>query len=166
MATRLPPTAEAGADLTRVRRLEVPHPNDPAADGTPLLCFEAEAGGTCVVSAATEAAEAMARWIDDGTAVPAREAGATLSVPVLDPAVPLPLQPVRVPKAWGEEIWLTGIEARGVVSVGAADAAVPLPWALAGLPKAFGGVAVPILVKVLAPAAAADRGDLYFEVHR
>jgi hypothetical protein len=166
MPSRPPTAPEADADLTRVRRLVVPDPQDPEGDSDDLLCFETEAGGACVVSAATEAAEAMARWIDDGTAVPARDAAATLSVPVLDPALPLLLQPVAIPKAWGEERWLTGIEARGVAAVGTVDATVPLPWALAALPKAFGGIATPILVKVLAPSPSADSGDLYFEVHR
>ena len=31
-----------------------------------------------------------------------------------DPAAPLPLHAVSVPKPWGQELWFTGIEERGV----------------------------------------------------
>lgn len=152
---------------TRVRRLDLTQHWLPDRPVRPLLCFEdadGHADGAFALCSAHGASEALARRIEGGAAIPLHEAARTLALPVLDAAVPLPLQPVRVRKAWGEEIWFTGIESRGVVEVGAGG--VPLPWLLAARPDAFAGVAAPILVKVLAPSTSPDTGDLYFEVHR
>ncbi|MEE4301090.1 MAG: hypothetical protein V2J24_16735 [Pseudomonadales bacterium] len=128
-----------------------------------LLCFEDLEGDAFTVCAAGPASEALARSTEQGHGLSLPEIARQLAAPLFRGAAPVPLQPVRVKKAWGEEVWFTGIEARGVVGAGTAAAAVPLPWLLAARPDAYGGGA-PILVKVL--AASAETGDLYFEVHR
>lgn len=79
----------------------------------------------------------------------------------------LPLQPVAIPKPWGQEIWYTGIERRGVAMAGPAGCTVPLPWLLALAPRRIlGGAREPILLKILDPLPAAVFGDLYFEMHQ
>jgi hypothetical protein len=77
------------------------------------------------------------------------------------------LQPVAIPKPWGQEIWYTGIEKRGVAEIGARGRSVPLPWLLAAAPQRLtGGMQQPILLKILDPLPEAVFGDLYFELHR
>ncbi len=79
----------------------------------------------------------------------------------------LPLQPIAIPKPWGQEIWYTGIEKRGVAEVGVAGRSVPLPWLLAIAPQRLtGGAQQPILLKILDPLPEPVFGDLYFELHR
>ncbi len=77
------------------------------------------------------------------------------------------LQPVHIPKPWGEEIWFTGMEDRGVASAGHADKATPLPWVLATLPSALCNFHLRdlMLLKILAPRPDDVFGDLYFELH-
>lgn len=167
----MPPMAHsfdysASAGTTRVRRLALEAHWLPARPAQALLCFEEAAGGAFTVCAAEPRSEALARSVERGHGLPLHETARRLGTPLFDAAAPVPLQPVRVEKAWGEELWFTGIEARGVVRAGTEENAVPLPWLLAARPDAFGGVAAPILVKVLAASADADAGDLYFEVHR
>ena len=43
-----------------------------------------------------------------------------LGFPLFDLNAPIPLQPIAIPKPWGQEIWYTGIEQRGVAEVGVA----------------------------------------------
>jgi hypothetical protein len=76
---------------------------------------------------------------------------------------PLDLNPVTIAKPWGEEIWYTGIEARGVCSV----EGVPLPWLIALSPRWILGADYrdPILLKILAPFRQTRYGDLYLELH-
>lgn len=84
----------------------------------------------------------------------------------IDLSRPIPLHPVTIPKPWGREIWFSGIEARGVARAGSA----PLPWLRAAAGKLLDGDAsaaqAPILLKILAPHADPDFGELYFEAHR
>ena len=79
---------------------------------------------------------------------------------------PVPLYPVTVPKPWGKEIWFTGIEARGISRAGS----TLLPYLRSVAPSLVDGTAAkapaPILLKVLAPHADPDFGELYFEAHR
>lgn len=70
---------------------------------------------------------------------------------------PVELEPVVVEKAWGREIWYSGIEARGESRVHSAGASVPLSRYL----REHGRDADVVLVKALCP----DKGDLYMEVH-
>ena len=67
------------------------------------------------------------------------------------------LVPVEVQKPWGQEVWFTGIEARGESRVELDDGERPLSEVLTAL-----GRSEPItLLKRLEPTA----GDLYLEVH-
>ena len=90
-----------------------------------------------------------------------------LSFPVFDLSAPIPLQPIAIPKPWGQEIWYTGIERRGVAEVGTHGKKIPLPWLLAAVPKRLcGGATEPILLKILDPLPEPVFGDLYFELHQ
>lgn len=94
---------------------------------------------------------------------------ADLEFPVFDLGAPIQLQPVAIPKPWGQEIWYTGIERRGVAEVGTSDKKIPLPWLLAAAPQRLGvgvGDAEPILLKILDPLPEPVFGDLYFELHQ
>lgn len=88
--------------------------------------------------------------------------------PWLNLNAPLALAPISIPKAWGREIWYTGIEARGQSKVSAQGYSVALPWLLALAPRRLvaNKVRELLLLKVLDPFAAAVLGDLYFEVHK
>lgn len=90
-----------------------------------------------------------------------------LGFPLFDLSAPIPLQPIAIPKPWGQEIWYTGIERRGVAEVGAPDKKIPLPWLLAAAPRRLcGGATEPILLKILDPLPEPVFGDLYFELHQ
>ena len=81
---------------------------------------------------------------------------------------PLNLSPIKIPKPWGQEIWYTGIEARGQSRVmDSTGVSVPLPWLLAIFPHQLAGAYARdiILLKILAPLAEPVYGDLYFEMH-
>ncbi len=116
---------------------------------------------------------AIARWSEqvgdlrlaDCPTVPA--IAKALAVPLFDFVKPVLLYPVRIPKPWGEEVWYTGIEARGQAACGSADYQIPLPWLLAAFPGRSCGGAVSglILLKILAPLPEEVRGDLYLELH-
>lgn len=87
--------------------------------------------------------------------------------PWLDFSAPLILEPVFIPKPWGQEIWYTGIEARGQSRVSAQGFSIPLPWVLALLPEylSAGRERSINLLKVLDPLPDEVYGDLYFEMH-
>lgn len=86
--------------------------------------------------------------------------------PLLDLDAPMRLAPVVVQKAWGNEIWYTGIEARGCSSVTHGAHALPLPELLSLAPDYLcGGRRSLVLMKVLDPHPEALLGDLYFEMH-
>ena len=75
---------------------------------------------------------------------------------------PWPLSSIRIPKPWGEEIWFTGIEARGVSHV----LDTPLHWLLHVAGDLFDTSSQPpLLLKILAPLSHNPKGDLYFELH-
>ncbi len=88
-------------------------------------------------------------------------------VPWLNLSAPLTLEPVKISKPWGQEIWYTGIEARGQSNVIAQGFTTPLPWVLALMPEylAAGLDKKIILLKTLDPLLDEVRGDLYFELH-
>ncbi|MBN50337.1 MAG: hypothetical protein CMN85_12445 [Spongiibacteraceae bacterium] len=102
----------------------------------------------------------------NGTATLSELAG-QLGCEIFGSDLALALQPVHIPKPWGEEIWYTGMEDRGVALAGHADRAVPLPWALSALPSALCGHRERdlMLLKILAPRPEEVYGDLYFELH-
>lgn len=79
---------------------------------------------------------------------------------------PVRLQPVRIAKPWGQEIWYTGMEARGESQVAIrANESVPLSVWLNADGDASSGHEKVLLLKILDPAPEPVRGDLYFEVH-
>jgi hypothetical protein len=81
--------------------------------------------------------------------------------------LPLLLQPIHIPKPWGQEIWFTGIEARGQSEVSDGQYACPLPWLLALAPEYWvAGMERKLnLLKILDPLPVPVFGDLYFELH-
>tara|TARA_B100000809_G_scaffold265571_1_gene324822 strand:- start:77 stop:1477 length:1401 start_codon:yes stop_codon:yes gene_type:complete len=82
---------------------------------------------------------------------------------------PLCLKPIAIAKPWGQEIWYTGIEARGqsLVEATIGGLTTPLPWLLSLAPQRFvGGMEKALcLLKVLDPLPDEVYGDLYFEMH-
>ena len=80
----------------------------------------------------------------------------------------LPLQTVSIAKPWGQEIWYTGVEARGVACFGSIERRVPIPYLLAVMPSVLGAVEQRelVLLKILDPLPEEVFGDLYFELHR
>ncbi|MEZ5530006.1 MAG: hypothetical protein R3E57_08770 [Porticoccaceae bacterium] len=87
--------------------------------------------------------------------------------PMLSLEQPLQLEPVAIPKPWGQEIWYTGIEQRGLSRVTDGNYSVPLPWVLSVAPgRLAGGKERQInLLKILDPLPEEVFGDLYFELH-
>ena len=81
---------------------------------------------------------------------------------------PLRLLPCEIPKPWGRELWLTGVESRGVSSIQSNSGATELPYGLGLFPVPILGEQEqePVLLKVLEPFPSARWGDLYLEVHR
>lgn len=77
------------------------------------------------------------------------------------------LDPAYIPKPWGQEIWYTGIEARGQACVRGENGSLPLPWVMEFLRHRLALVESEqlILLKVLDPLPDEDYGDLYFELH-
>jgi len=80
---------------------------------------------------------------------------------------PLALAPTTIPKPWGQEIWLTGVEQRGLCNVEGMGGKTPIPWMQAVMPEGDIGVCGEplILLKILDPSWEAVTGDLYFELH-
>ena len=78
---------------------------------------------------------------------------------------PVLLDPVYIPKPWGQEIWHTGIEARGESGVIYNDQRVPLSQYLQIDTGALTNHQPVLLLKELDPQPTAVLGDLYFEVH-
>lgn len=80
---------------------------------------------------------------------------------------PLLLEPVYIPKPWGQEIWYTGVEARGQARVSGTGGSLPLPWVMEFMRNRLGIAPLTqlILLKVLDPLAEEGYGDLYFELH-
>lgn len=81
-------------------------------------------------------------------------------------STPVRLMPVFIPKPWGQEIWFTGMEARGESRVSLADGTeVPISRWLNADPVASSANEPVLLLKILDPLPEPVRGDLYFEVH-
>lgn len=74
---------------------------------------------------------------------------------------PLPLEPVSIPKPWGQEIWYSGIESRGVCTTNG----VSIAWLLDVFGETLGCDGDPILLKILDPFPDGELGNLYFEMH-
>ncbi len=83
----------------------------------------------------------------------------------INPTDPVHLVPVYIPKPWGQEIWYTGMEARGESRVQLGDAELNLSDYLQSNPTALSNDTDVLLLKVLDPKPDEVLGDLYFEVH-
>ena len=92
---------------------------------------------------------------------------ARLDAPFFNLDEALLLSPIAIAKPWGQEIWYTGIEARGQSGFSDGTFSAPIPWLLALLPKRLLGVeqAGLNLLKILDPLSEPVYGDLYFELH-
>ncbi len=93
------------------------------------------------------------------------EFGHLSKLPSINPFAPVRLIPVHIPKPWGQEIWFTGMEARGESQVMVGDTHVPLSVYLADNPALLAKHEPVLLLKVLDPKPEPVLGDLYFEVH-
>ncbi|MDG1204815.1 MAG: hypothetical protein P8N51_05530 [Pseudomonadales bacterium] len=85
------------------------------------------------------------------------------NVNAIDLLNPWKLQTEHIKKPWGQEIWYTGIEARGVCRVND----TPLPWLLDLDENILSGQSSAdiLLLKILDPLPDSQYGELYFEVH-
>lgn len=92
---------------------------------------------------------------------------AELGVAMVDFSRPFNLQPVCIPKPWGQEIWFTGMEARGVSQVVSETGVTPLSWLLSFCcDDVLGAQHQQLnLLKILDPLPDEVFGDLYFELH-
>lgn len=81
----------------------------------------------------------------------------------LDEAVAL--VPVAIAKPWGQELWYTGIEARGESRVQGTPGSIPLSHYLALAPQQICAATPPLLLKTLDPSPEPVLGDLYLEAH-
>ncbi len=101
--------------------------------------------------------------------LPGPDIAAELGVAWVELGQGLLLRPVHIPKPWGQEIWYTGIEARGVSEVVSEQGVSPLSWVLAAAAEQIMGEALqdvaPVLLKILDPLPDEVYGDLYFEMH-
>ena len=90
-----------------------------------------------------------------------------LAAPLFNLDRALHLSPIAIAKPWGQEIWYTGIEARGQSGFSDGDYSVPIPWVLALLPRRLLGAEHTNLnlLKILDPLPEPVYGDLYFELH-
>ena len=83
----------------------------------------------------------------------------------LDLSLPVRLIPVHIQKPWGQEIWFTGMEARGESLVEYGDQKLPISAYLNADPAGTTANQPLLLLKVLDPNPKEVVGDLYFEVH-
>jgi len=95
------------------------------------------------------------------------EASAQLGWALIDCRAPIELKPIAIAKPWGQEIWYTGIEARGQSLVTSGGADVLLPWFLSVAPRRLVSEQHRHLnlLKILDPLSEPVFGDLYFELH-
>jgi hypothetical protein len=108
--------------------------------------------------------DVMQKLFDQGNGV--EHIAATLGIAVVDFSAPFRLQPVHIPKPWGQEIWFTGIEARGVSQVISETGTTPLSWVIAlDRQRILGSHEQLNLLKILDPLPDEVFGDLYFELH-
>ena len=110
---------------------------------------------------------ALATMIEPLTGDNLRLLASHLAAPYLNLDKALLLSPIAIAKPWGQEIWYTGIEARGQSGFSDGVSSVPIPWLLALLPKRLLGVEKTNLnlLKILDPLSEPVYGDLYFELH-
>jgi len=116
------------------------------------------------LSLAQQALNAMAKPL---TCESLKQLSSHLTAPLFNLGRPLLLAPIAISKPWGQEIWYTGIEARGQSGFSDDTNNVPIPWLLSLLPTRLLGAGQPglNLLKILAPLPEPVYGDLYFELH-
>lgn len=136
--------------------------------GKPVLplkaVYECSANGEIQRACVSDQGDAMQNLFEQGNGI--EDIAALLGIAVLDFAMPLRLQPVHIPKPWGQEIWYTGIEARGVSQVISDSGVTPLSWVIAlDRQRVLGAHQQPNLLKILDPLPDEVFGDLYFELH-
>lgn len=163
MTTSLGLVSTLPKDLNGLVHFEFEHRRDyaqqPAITMAVLIDLEADAKPLVI----TEQCEALGQLLAnkmtkvDMSAIAARVDGQLLNL-----ADPLALGTQTIPKPWGQEIWYTGIEARGVCT--AAGVALPVLLDINRL-LGIGGSETPVLLKILDPLPEEVRGDLYFELH-
>ena len=78
---------------------------------------------------------------------------------------PVALNPLRIAKPWGQEIWFSGIEQRGESTITQAGTTLLLSDYLSLAPKRLVRRAAPLLLKILDPAPEPVTGNLYVETH-
>ena len=83
----------------------------------------------------------------------------------IDLKAPVELTSCAIDKPWGQELWFSGIEARGESCVRVGGELIPFSHYLALAPQLLCRRAEPLLLKVLDPASDPVLGDLYFETH-
>ncbi|HSC76272.1 MAG TPA: hypothetical protein VLB90_08565, partial [Pseudomonadales bacterium] len=136
--------------------------------GKPVLPLKAVCellvGGEVRRACISDQCDAMQILFEQGNGV--EHIAATLNIAVIDFSAPFRLQPVHIPKPWGQEIWFTGIEARGVSQVISETGTTPLSWVIAlDRQRILGAHKQPNLLKILDPLPDEVFGDLYFELH-
>ncbi len=162
--------AESGAD-NRCFTLEFSFcqyylPGQPAVDLLALVHMFPSAIHVAIFPAAREISEQLNAL--DAAPDSLKAFALAQEAPWLELNAPLSLAPITLPKAWGREIWYTGIEARGQSMVSGQGGSIPLPWLLALAPRRLVADQARglLLLKVLDPFAEKVYGDLYFEAHR
>lgn len=129
-----------------------------------LAACECSDDGVILRACISDQCDAMQTLSEQGNSL--EQIATTLSIAVLDFSAPFRLQPVHIPKPWGQEIWYTGIEARGVSQVISETGLTPLSWAIAlDQQQILGSHNQLNLLKVLDPLPDEVFGDLYFELH-
>jgi hypothetical protein len=143
-----------------------PHrPDQPTIELTALLFIESSTAAPLIYASIFQYSPHLVAAIESLPCdlTPIKSFLSANSLPLLNVSAPWELEPIFIPKPWGQEIWYTGIEARGHASVKAGDGTVPLPWVLYLFPQAAENSL--ILLKVLDPLPDGIFGDLYFELH-
>src|SRR6478609_9374433 len=129
-----------------------------------LAACEYSDDGVILRACISDQCDAMQALSEQGNSV--EQMAATLGIAVLNFSAPLRLQPVHIPKPWGQEIWYTGIEARGVSQIISETGITPLPWVIAlDKQRILGAHEQLNLLKILDPLPDEVFGDLYFELH-
>lgn len=124
-----------------------------------------QAGIACRECCVSDQVERLEQLCESAQSI--AEIAAELGVAVLDFSKPWLLQPVHIAKPWGQEIWYSGMEARGISTIASATGTTPLPWAIAVSRQGVLGIDQHQvnLLKILDPLPEPVFGDLYFELH-
>ncbi|EPJ43774.1 MAG: hypothetical protein OFPI_41660 [Osedax symbiont Rs2] len=137
--------------------------------------FHLQRQGSCIDSYCTiirASASSKQQLVQlDGSLQQLQQLAVIYNAPLLNLQQPILLEPLKIAKPWGSEIWYTGIERRGQSKVSLdlnLQSSMPLPWLLDLLPQTLCANLNRqlILLKILDPLADEVFGDLYFEMHQ